>query len=143
MKRGTPSEKIKVFGIPVSKKFSTTKEGNMLLLAVGPRVRRRSPDGCAADGQDCRGPAGYNAAGNNGEDGMAWGSVEVNGPAGDDVYINGNYEQPAGQTNNTYAVEYGENTFETLDGAGNVAMRAQALVDDEHKNVTVQLSPVA
>lgn len=70
---------------------------------------------------------------------MPWGSVFVKGPAGEDVYINGNYEEPAGQTNNSYVVEYGENTFETLDEAGNVRLRAQALVDDGNKNVEVEL----
>ena len=74
---------------------------------------------------------------------MPWGSVFVIGPADQDVYINGNYEEPAGKTNNEYVVEYGENTFETLDDNGDVVLRAQALVDSDNPNVEVELQPVA
>lgn len=74
---------------------------------------------------------------------MPWGSVNVKGPAGLDVYINGNYQEPAGPTNNIYAVQYGENKFETLDDAGEVSLRAQGLVDENHQNIEVELRPVA
>lgn len=73
---------------------------------------------------------------------MPWGSVHVIGPVDEDVYVNGNYEQAAGKTNTEYSVEYGPNTFETLDEEGNVALRAEALVNEEHPNVTVELQPV-
>ncbi len=46
---------------------------------------------------------------------MPWGSVTLAGPAERDVYVNSNYEDIAGKTNEDFAIEYGLNTFETLD----------------------------
>ena len=73
---------------------------------------------------------------------MAWGEVYVEGPDDEDVYINGNYEQSAGPTNTTYTVEYGPNTFETLDHNGNVVLRATIVVggNNRYSKVVLQAS---
>lgn len=73
---------------------------------------------------------------------MPWGTVRVEGPAGDEIFINGNYEQAAGRTGDTFIVEYGLNTFETLDGIGAVVLRANAVVDPVHPHREVPLEPV-
>ena len=73
---------------------------------------------------------------------MAFGLVTVLGPADRDVYINGNYADPAGKTGGEFSVEYGPNVFETLDGDENVDLRAEATVNDDHPHVTVTLQPV-
>jgi hypothetical protein len=73
---------------------------------------------------------------------MPWGSVWLGGPVGRDVYINGNYEDIAGTTNDYFAVEYGLNTFETLDERFRVDFRAQVDVNDEHSRVKTELEPV-
>ena len=73
---------------------------------------------------------------------MPWGSVYVRGSEGEDVYINGNYEQAAGPTNNMYTVEYGLNTFETLDDDGKIVLRAETTVDDDRPVAEVELQPV-
>ena len=73
---------------------------------------------------------------------MPWGSVTLTGPADRDVYVNGNYEDVAGQTNEDFVVEYGINTFETLDGQFRVDLRAEAEVNDESPHVTVALGAV-
>ena len=73
---------------------------------------------------------------------MQMGSVYVKGPAGEKVYINGNYAVPAGQTNTTYPTDYGKNIFETLDEDGDVLLQALALVDENNQSVEVELQPV-
>ena len=74
---------------------------------------------------------------------MPWGSVKVNGPPDRDVYVNGNYEQSAGKTGDTFPVEYGKNTFETLDAQGRVDNRAETVTDEDHRHQEVTLSPVS
>lgn len=74
---------------------------------------------------------------------MPWGSVYVKGPDDEDIYINGNYEKPAGKTNTTYSVEYGCNTFETLDKSGNIVLRATTNVDENNLRPTVLLRTVS
>lgn len=74
---------------------------------------------------------------------MPWGTVTVSGPAGRDVYINGNYAAPAGKTNSDFAVEYGANTFETLDDQWRVDHRAQTTVDDDHPHADAVLAAVS
>ena len=74
---------------------------------------------------------------------MPWGEVLVKGPVGEKVYINGNYKQAAGETNNKYNVEYGENTFETLDSNSKVELRAKAAVNKDKPYVEVELRPVS
>ena len=73
---------------------------------------------------------------------MPWGSVKPTGPADRDVYVNGNYAQAAGKTNTDFAVEYGLNTFETLDGEKRIDLRAEAEVNDENRHVEAPLEPV-
>jgi hypothetical protein len=73
---------------------------------------------------------------------MPWGSVRVTGPVGRDVYVNGNYDDIVGKTNEYFAVEYGLNTFETLDNRFRVDFRAQVEVNDESPRVDAQLAPV-
>ena len=73
---------------------------------------------------------------------MPWGSVMLAGPADRDVYINGNYEDIAGRTNEDFAVEYGLNTFETLDGAFRINFRAETEVNDETPHVDTRLEAV-
>lgn len=73
---------------------------------------------------------------------MPWGSVRVAGPEGRDVYVNGNYEDVAGQTNEFYAVEYGLNTFETLDDRFRVDFRVKVEVNDENSRPEKELEPV-
>lgn len=74
---------------------------------------------------------------------MPWGSVKVNGPSDRDVYVNGNYEQAAGRTGDTFPVEYGKNTFETLDAQWRVDNRAETVVDGDNPNREVTLSQVS
>ena len=73
---------------------------------------------------------------------MPWGSVTVAGPAGRAVHVNGNYEDIAGQTNEDFAVEYGLNTFETLDSQFRIDFRAEAEVNDETPHVDKELEAV-
>lgn len=73
---------------------------------------------------------------------MPWGSVRLAGPVGRDVYVNGNYEDVAGKTNDDFAVEYGLNTFETLDDRFRVDFRAKVEVNDENPHVEAALEPV-
>ena len=73
---------------------------------------------------------------------MPWGSVTLTGPANRDVYINGNYEDIAGLTNEDFAVEYGLNTFETLDGQFRIDFRVEAEVNDEAPHVDKELVAV-
>jgi hypothetical protein len=73
---------------------------------------------------------------------MPWGSVRLAGPVGRDVYINGNYEDIAGETNDYFAVEYGLNTFETLDDRFRIDLRARVEVNDEHSRAKTELEPV-
>lgn len=74
---------------------------------------------------------------------MPWGSVKVKGPPDRDVYVNGNYEEPAGKTGDTFPVEYGNNTFETLDAQDRVDNRAETVIDEDHPHQEVTLSPVS
>jgi len=74
---------------------------------------------------------------------MPWGSVRLVGPVGRDVYVNGNYEDIAGKTNDDFAVEYGLNTFETLDDRFCVDFRAKVEINDESPRVDKALEPVA
>jgi hypothetical protein len=73
---------------------------------------------------------------------MPWGSVRLAGPVGRDVYVNGNYEDIAGKTNDDFAVDYGLNTFETLDDRFRVDFRARVEVNDENPHVEAALEPV-
>jgi len=73
---------------------------------------------------------------------MPWGSVRLAGPEGRDVYVNGNYEDIAGKTNDDFAVEYGLNTFETLDDRFRVDFRANVEVNQEIPRVEKELEPV-
>lgn len=73
---------------------------------------------------------------------MAWGAVLVKGPTDEDVYINGIYSQPAGKTNSKYMVEFGKNTFETLDKNGKVLLRAEVSVNQQNSSAEVELMPV-
>ncbi|MEQ8816181.1 MAG: hypothetical protein RLO51_17520 [Thalassobaculum sp.] len=73
---------------------------------------------------------------------MPWGAVRIDGPPGRDVYINGNYGEPAGQTGGTFAVQYGSNCFETVDALFRVDLAADAVVNDARANVVAVLAPV-
>lgn len=73
---------------------------------------------------------------------MPWGSVTVKGPAARDVHINGNYAAPAGKTNRDFVVEYGANTFETLDDRRCVDHRVQCTVAADQPHAEVTLAPV-
>ena len=72
---------------------------------------------------------------------MSWGTVRVNSPAGRDVYINGNYAAAAGQLPSAFVVEYGPNTFETLNAGNQIDFRATANVDATHPFVVIDLAP--
>jgi hypothetical protein len=74
---------------------------------------------------------------------MPFGSVKVNGPPGREVYVNGDYEEAAGTTGDTFPVEYGENAFETLDTESRIDNRAVTVVDGDDPNQEVTLSPVS
>jgi len=73
---------------------------------------------------------------------MPWGSVTVTGPVDRDVYVNGNYEDIAGKTNDDFAVEYGLNTFETLDDQWRIDFRARVEVNDASPLVDAELGAV-
>ena len=66
----------------------------------------------------------------------------MTGPVGRNVYVNGNYEDIAGGTNEDFAVEYGLNTFETLDAQFRVDFRADAQVNDAAPHVDAALVAV-
>jgi len=73
---------------------------------------------------------------------MPWGSVRLIGPDGREVYVNGNYEDVAGGTNEIFAVEYGNNRFETLDEWFRIDLRADAEVNDAQPHVESDLVAV-
>jgi hypothetical protein len=73
---------------------------------------------------------------------MPWGSVRLAGPEGREVYVNGNYEDVAGRTNEYFAVEYGLNTLESLDDRFRVDLRAKVEVNDENPYPEKALEPV-
>ena len=73
---------------------------------------------------------------------MPWGTVRVNSPAGRDVYINGNYAAAAGQLPGAFVVEYGPNSFETLNVSNEIDFRGEASVDAAHSHVVIDLAPV-
>jgi hypothetical protein len=73
---------------------------------------------------------------------MPFGSVKVNGPADRDVYVNGNYEEAAGETGEIFVVEFGENKFETLDDEFRIDNRAVCQVNAQHPNREVMLAAV-
>ncbi len=73
---------------------------------------------------------------------MPFGFVRLSGPAGRDVYVNGNYQDIGGQTGDDFAVQYGFNTFETLDDESRIDFRVRVEVTDDNPRVDADLEPV-
>jgi len=75
---------------------------------------------------------------------MSQGSVTITSPLGRQVYLNGNYAPDTPKRIKcTFAVDYGENIFETLNGSNQVDYRAKVTTDDANQNCEVSLLPVA
>lgn len=74
---------------------------------------------------------------------MAMGSVRITKPLRRLIYINGNYDEAAGLSPGPFAVELGNNTFETLDGSGNVDWTGAATLTAANPNVSLALQPVS
>jgi hypothetical protein len=71
---------------------------------------------------------------------MPEGSVKITDPAGRAVYINGDY-RPDFPKNIpcTFAVQYGNNIFETLTAGNRVDYRLSVTTDDGNQNCQVAL----
>jgi hypothetical protein len=74
---------------------------------------------------------------------MAQGSVKITDPVGRDVYINGNYRPDFPKVIPcTFAVQYGENIFETLAPGRRIDYRLAVTTDASNPNCDVALLPV-
>jgi hypothetical protein len=57
---------------------------------------------------------------------LSW--VKVVGPANRDVYVNGNFVDPGGRTNEAFAVEIGKNTFFLLKNTDTIEAEKEAYI---------------
>lgn len=74
---------------------------------------------------------------------MPFVTVRVSAPANRIIYINGNYQQPAGNTStDSFVVPPGRTLFETLNGDRSVDFRKKFRVGRDDDEVTVALDPV-
>ena len=74
---------------------------------------------------------------------MAFASLHVAKPANRIIYLNGDYENPAGNSSNTsFTVPSGGNIAETLNGDGKVDFRKKFRVRPRDTDVTIELDPV-
>jgi hypothetical protein len=73
---------------------------------------------------------------------MPWGNVTITGQDGQDIYVDGNYEDPAGKAPGPFVVTYGKHTFETLKQSGAVECSGDAKVNAHQRDVTIALLPV-
>jgi hypothetical protein len=73
---------------------------------------------------------------------MPWGSVKITRPLRRKIYTNGNYDEAAGLSPGPFAIEYGRNTFETLDGAGRVDYRGSTTINASNRNAQLELDTV-
>jgi len=73
---------------------------------------------------------------------MPLGSVKITKPLRRLIYINGNYDESAGQSPGPFAVEYGLNLFETRNGTGRVDWRGTTTITSKTSNVSLDLEQV-
>ena len=74
---------------------------------------------------------------------MAFASLSVSKPANRLIYLNGDHENPAGNSStDSFTVSSGGNTAETLNGDGKVDFRKKFRVGPRDKSVTIELDPV-
>jgi len=74
---------------------------------------------------------------------MAYGNVRIGEPKDRKVYINGVYTALTPPTSPcTVTVEYGPNTFETLNDEKKIDFRGDAVIDEAHRYVVITLAAV-
>ena len=74
---------------------------------------------------------------------MAFASLHVTKPANRIIYLNGDYQNPAGNSStDSFTVPSGGNVAETLNGAGKVDFRKKFRVKPRDTDVTIELDPV-
>ena len=71
------------------------------------------------------------------------GTVTVTSPRRRKAYVNGNYTPSLPKTSPcTFAVEYGENVFETVNGDDRIDFRGSVTTNDANKDCDLELEPV-
>jgi hypothetical protein len=74
---------------------------------------------------------------------MAFASVRVTSPLNRLVYVDGDYETPAGNSStDSFTVPSGGHIAETLNGDGKVDFRKRFRVQPRDTSVTIELDPV-
>lgn len=73
---------------------------------------------------------------------MPFGSVNITRPRNRLIYVNRNYNDPAGKTPCVIAVEYGSNRFETRTSSGDVDYSGRVITSDTNINAELELAPV-
>jgi hypothetical protein len=73
---------------------------------------------------------------------MPRGLVTIGSPSKREIFINGQYAVPAGVSPGPFLVEFGPNTFETLDEKQRIDNRETVVTDHDHPNETIDLKPV-
>jgi hypothetical protein len=74
---------------------------------------------------------------------MPTGNVRITDPEDRQIYVNGVYTAPNPRTSPcTIAVEYGKNTFETLNAEQKIDFRGEATTDEDHRYTRLALDPV-
>lgn len=70
---------------------------------------------------------------------MAFGSVRITGPLGRLIYINGNHDEAAGKSPGPFAVEFGRNLFETINGKDEIDYAGKVMITAASPNVELAL----
>lgn len=74
---------------------------------------------------------------------MTFASLFVTKPVNRLIYINGNYQDAAGNSSSgSITVSSGGNIAETLNGDGRIDFRKEFVVGPRDKEVTIELDPV-
>jgi hypothetical protein len=73
---------------------------------------------------------------------MAFASLHITKPANRIIYINGDYENPAGNSNDSITVPSGGCIAETLNGDRRVDWRKKFRVGPRDSEITIALDPV-
>ncbi len=70
-------------------------------------------------------------------------SVQVSKPGNRLIYLNGDYQNPAGNSStDTFTVSSGGNIAETLNGDGKIDFRKKFRVRPRETKITIELDPV-
>ena len=74
---------------------------------------------------------------------MAFASLSISKPKNRLIYLNGDYENPAGNSStNSFTVPSGGNVAETLNGEGKVDFRKRFRVRPRDTSVTIELEQI-